>query len=349
MLGDAVLKFYDRVAQHPQTDSATRAIVARANHRRGFTRLMRQLPGGVEAYQLAVSQLEKLIADEPKNRNHRESLAYAYDDWSMMTLIAGGFDAAEQLYRRGSAIRKEVIDSFGPTPESMERLVMYELDWARKLDKRGKAVEAAAMGNELETIYKTVASRLPANDPQRRILARSPLSFAMVNLHGDPKTAERAFRLGLSIDPDEPEINNDLAWVLAVRPDSPTYDPTEAVKLVTKTLARNSQNGLFWNTMGVAQYRAGDFAAAKNAFDRSTELRSGGDPNDWFFLAMLAWKDGDKSKAHEWFEKGSEWLTKNPNSDPDLPYFQREAAAMLGIKTQSPAQGASSTDPAAPK
>jgi hypothetical protein len=41
--------------------------------------------------------------------------------------------------------------------------------------------------------------------------------------------------------------------------------------------------GDFWNTLGVAHYRAGEFQSAVSALSRSVELRSGGDGADYFF------------------------------------------------------------------
>jgi hypothetical protein len=62
------------------------------------------------------------------------------------------------------------------------------------------------------------------------------------------------------------------------------------------------------------------------------ELRRGGDPADWFFLAMAEWQLGNQSAAREWYKKAVEWLAAKPAVNSELTRFRAEAGELLGIE-----------------
>ena len=76
-----------------------------------------------------------------------------------------------------------------------------------------------------------------------------------------------------------------------------------AVELAKKAVELAPKQGTFWNTLGVAHYRAGDWKAAVAALEKSEELRNGGDSFDWFFLAMAHWQLGEKDEARKWYDQ----------------------------------------------
>ena len=80
--------------------------------------------------------------------------------------------------------------------------------------------------------------------------------------------------------------HNELAWLLATDPNPNARDPGRAVNWAKKAVELAPNEGNFWNTLGVAHYRAGDWKAALEALEKSMKLRNGGDSSDWFFLAM---------------------------------------------------------------
>ena len=101
----------------------------------------------------------------------------------------------------------------------------------------------------------------------------------------------------LTLAPDDPALNNDLAWLLANNPKAGDRDPKRAVRLAARAVELAPGLGGTWNTFGVARYRAGDWKAAIEALTKSMELGNGGDGTDWFFLAMAHWQLGDKPQA----------------------------------------------------
>jgi serine/threonine protein kinase/WD40 repeat protein len=133
--------------------------------------------------------------------------------------------------------------------------------------------------------------------------------------------------------------HNNLAWFLATYADPKLRDPIRAVVLAKKAVELVPTEGLYWNTLGVVQYRAGDWKAAIVALNQSMELRQGGDAFDFFFLAMACKRLGQKEQALLWYKRGALWveqnnqaLAKSAQHAEELRRFHAEAALLLGIK-----------------
>lgn len=122
------------------------------------------------------------------------------------------------------------------------------------------------------------------------------------------------------------------AWRLATAPDPKERDPKRAVELATKAVELTPRNGDHWNTLGVAQFRAGDLKAAVAALEKSMELRAGGDSFDWFFLAMARWRTGDQDQAREWYARAARWMEDKQPKNEELLRFRQEARELLELK-----------------
>ena len=139
----------------------------------------------------------------------------------------------------------------------------------------------------------------------------------------------------LELAPKDSKVHNNLAWWLATCQEPRPRDPARAVELARKAVELAPKQGMFWNTLGVAQYRAGDSNAAVAALTKSMELSNGGDSNDWFFLAMAHWHLGDKPQALSWYDKAVRWMEKNKPTDEELIRFRAEAAAWLEVNDKT--------------
>jgi tetratricopeptide (TPR) repeat protein len=128
---------------------------------------------------------------------------------------------------------------------------------------------------------------------------------------------------------------NHYAWFLVDCPDVTLRDPARAVGLAEQAVARAPAAGAFWNTLGVARYRAGEWAAAIAALEKSLALSQGGDPHDWFFLAMACWCQGDRRRARGWYEKAVGGINKDAPPE-DLLRYHAEAALLLGEPPPGP-------------
>jgi Flp pilus assembly protein TadD len=113
----------------------------------------------------------------------------------------------------------------------------------------------------------------------------------------------------------------------------------KAVELASRAVKTSPKKGSLWNTLGVAQYRAGCWKEAIVSLTRSLELVSDQTESiNTFFLAMAHWQIGEKEKAREWchqavrwMEKNGEYLEKNAANRIDLQRFRAEAEALLSV------------------
>ena len=128
---------------------------------------------------------------------------------------------------------------------------------------------------------------------------------------GQLREAEAAWRQALGIftrlsllDPDNLDLRrrrcdcaNDLAWLLVSHPDPAARDPDSAIALACDVVKECSDCAVYWNTLGVAYFRAGDFQSAFVALERAIELGGSENPFDLVFLAMTQARLGNVEEA----------------------------------------------------
>ena len=111
------------------------------------------------------------------------------------------------------------------------------------------------------------------------------------------------------------------------------------MELARKAVWLVPKSGVFWNTLGVALYRAGDGRQAIAALTRSMELRKGGDSFDWFFLAMAHRRIDEPDEARRWYDRAVQWMKKNQAQNEELRRFRAEAAGVLGLERRTDREG----------
>jgi hypothetical protein len=126
---------------------------------------------------------------------------------------------------------------------------------------------------------------------------------------------------------------NNRAWTLATGP-ADQRDLTQALKLIQVALKLQPDEGTFLNTLGVVQYRNGQYAAAVVSLEKSLWITKGEFAAlDLFFLAMCHAKLGDPAKAKDRFDRAVKW-TESKKGLPaplveELKAFRAEAEAAL--------------------
>ncbi len=202
-----------------------------------------------------------------------------------------------------------------------------------------QVASAQDMTRRAVKLYEALATDDPSKTVYRQNAAATYYSMGILfKSIKQPGSAEQEWaraieqcRLALPHD-EQGEIANDLAWYLVDCPAEALRAPAEAVGLARKAVTRAPKMGDYWNTLGVAHYRAGEFQSALIALSRSVELRSGGDPADFFFLAMAYERLGDRKQARIWYDKAVQWMDKtSPQKEADIRY-RAEANEILGMK-----------------
>jgi Flp pilus assembly protein TadD len=175
-----------------------------------------------------------------------------------------------------------------------------------------------------------------------------PYSGLIVALRslGRRDEADVEIRTALAARPNNATLYNSIAWILATCADSGLRDQHLAVEMAQKAVESAPKRGANWNTLGAAHYRAGNWQGAIAAFEKSMNLREGGDSFDWFFLAMAYWQLEERDKARHWYSQAAQWMKKNRPNDEELRRFRAEASALLGLPEPAAPAGKEVAHPA---
>ncbi|HKB06142.1 MAG TPA: protein kinase, partial [Gemmataceae bacterium] len=238
--------------------------------------------GDVEA---SVAFLRKVQRRYPADYSINVSLG-----WSLRSLNPQQWDEAIAFRRIAVAVR--------PQSSTANWYLGYSLQTVGKLD-------------EAMPYYQTVIALDPDHAPAHFSLAN------ILRVRGKPEEALVHFRTAVDLLPTDPNPLNGLAWELLTSADPRLRDPAKAVDMAKKVVElsikqgddRNKDGrdrlGNYWNTLGVAHYRAGNLEEAIAALQKSLAIAKAitkGDDSryvceDWLFLAMANWKLERKDEA----------------------------------------------------
>jgi eukaryotic-like serine/threonine-protein kinase len=98
------------------------------------------------------------------------------------------------------------------------------------------------------------------------------------------------------------------------------------VELAKKAVERLPREGNYWNTLGVAHYRAGDYRAAIEALEKAEAL----EPDkhfafNAFFVAMANWQLGQRDQARQWYHRAAAWTKSRQGNCRAIPPERRAA------------------------
>jgi Flp pilus assembly protein TadD len=204
------------------------------------------------------------------------------------------------------------------------------------LDFAGKPQEAAEVLRRSVDMWAGLMKDYPSVGEWRIQCAYSYLGLGTsLSAAGQHAEADLAYQKASELAPQDGLVQNNLAWQLATR-DAKRHDPEWAVQLAKKAVELSPKEGSYWNTLGVAHYRAGEFKQAVQELEQSMQLGKGGTSEDFFFLAMAHWQLGNKEDAHKWYDHAVAWMGKNRPQNEELRRFRTEAEELLKITDKKP-------------
>jgi eukaryotic-like serine/threonine-protein kinase len=291
----------------------------------------------------AIELQSALVSEFPAEPGFKLDLARTYNSLSEPLRSICHFDKALELARKALALLEPLEDEQPDEPAIREQLAVSYYSLGNALKWVGQDREALQAYARAQPYLDELAEDFPSVPRYRRQRAAvHAMRGSLMIFAGETEKAERSLRLAMAIDPANDLAHNNLAWLLVTQPQSKLYDPEQAVELARKAIALAPRtgplchSGEFWNTLGVAYARLGDWKQARAALDKSMELRNGGDANDWFFLAMALWHEGDKEQARRWYDRSVLWTEQYNPKDPALRQFRKEAGALLGMSDRRP-------------
>jgi tetratricopeptide (TPR) repeat protein len=202
----------------------------------------------------------------------------------------------------------------------------------------GRMLELSGRKAEAEEVYRNalaLAERELAEYPDVAVGHEAWINvhFSLSRLLAGSDRLNAARALFKRISTWSPTSNrglNLLAWRLATEPDARFRDGKRAFELARKLVERAPSEGMYRNTLGVAEYRAGDWKAAIASLDMSRVMLNGNfESFNLFFLAMAHWQLGDKEQAGNYYRQAVQWMEKNQPKNEELVRFRAEAAELL--------------------
>jgi serine/threonine-protein kinase len=273
------------------------------------------------------------VHDQTPGILDRESLAALA---ALSSLVAGG--DLEEARRVQLKTVNRYIQAYG--------LVHMRLDWVTRilLDTLNKQRDYAAIRDLCEGWIREILTWPPEPDAyQRSWRARrlSELGSALASLpEGFPFDADLAIRAAREAADEfrrsgDPLLLNNTAWsMVTARGTRPLFGALAAM-LARKAVELEPQKASYQSTLGVAQYRVGDWRAAIEALEKSEALEPDKHvAHNGFFLAMAHWQLGHKDEARAWYDKAAAWDATNlpPQEKEELSRFRAEAGELPGIK-----------------
>jgi serine/threonine protein kinase/Flp pilus assembly protein TadD len=326
--------YQDLLADAPRNAMVRRDLGSVFNNWGQLLARRRQQKQGEQLWLRAVACYAKAIALHPNVVVFRSDLADVENNLAEMLEGQGRTEQARQYFRKAIGHAKEVLRV---SPD--QHLCRYEVARARRhlgnlWAAQGKAADAEQAYRAALRSYEAVLDRLPTHTWSADGLVDG--SFALGHLlvrSGRAAEARQVCRRVRDRVPDNPAVQNSLAWQLATCPDPELRDPQEAIRRAKKNVAARPAEADYWNTLGAAYYRAGNWQDALDALGHSMRLTKGGDSGNWFFAAMAHWRRGDKQHARTWYQKAVQDMEQRPSlhaDDAELRRFRAEAAALLG-------------------
>lgn len=269
----------------------------------------------------------KLVADF-NIEDDRWHLAVNHDVLGHLLRDSGRLDEAAGSYQEALGIW-EKLASEADNIDRHNHLSWTRIALANLYRTQGKLADAQALVRDAEAAAIQLIHRaeLAGNADQLATAYAGAIRPLMAG--GRRNEAEDLCRKLLALAPGNGSADNNVAWFLATA-ENPAYrEPALAVELAKKAVELNPQAGSWWNTLGAAHYRAGDWQPALEALGKSMELRKGGGAHDWFFLAMAHWQLGDRAEARKWYDQAVAWMDQNRPHDQQLRRFRAEAAELI--------------------
>jgi serine/threonine protein kinase/tetratricopeptide (TPR) repeat protein len=189
--------------------------------------------------------------------------------------------------------------------------------------------DTARAGHNLRGAVAAYSRAIELAPKYSRAYCKRALAYSELGEH-DKAIAD--YSRAIDLDPEGAGACNSLAWLLATVPEVKLRDARRAVELAKKATELAPQQGAFWNTLGAARYRAGDWKAAVAALNKSMALRQGGNASDWLFLAMACWRLDDHDAARRYYDQAVQWLE---NNNPEGPSAGTNLAELCRLRSEA--------------
>jgi serine/threonine protein kinase/Tfp pilus assembly protein PilF len=323
------------VDNHPDERAHRRELASSCLNLGNVLKDLGRLQEAEDRYGRALSLVEKCPNGTDESPQTKVTLGDCRNNLGSIFWMTGRLPEAEQSYLQAHALRGRLVKAFPSVPTYRDNLASSCNNLGRLYRSLGRLQEAEQffrqaldLWTDSSPAHRSPGKRAEGHDRLGQLLwQRGRLPAAHAEFLQAAAERERL----LKQLPDHADTANVLAWFLVTCPDPDVRNPDRAVELATKAVSRAPKVGAYWNTLGVAHYRAGDYRAALAALEKAVELTPQGDGTDSLFLAMTCWRLGQNEEAQGWYERAAGELELDHISAAELSACRTEAVALLGI------------------
>jgi serine/threonine protein kinase/Flp pilus assembly protein TadD len=275
----------------------------------------------------------------PRHLPFERSLGSAHNNLAGVLQNRDRSRDAEKEWGKAIDYYTQAVKDWPGVPALRRDLAHIERRFGNLLFDGKKRTEAAAHFRHSIDLFRALDAESPGVlDTQVELSESLDILGDLLLSEGDRTRAGEHYREALELRekvvkrcPGVAEPLNKLAWFLAACPDPRFRDPGRAVTLAKEATERSPNNGNFWNTLGVAQYRNGEWKAAVASLDEARRLHEEIDEGDWLFLAMAHGQLGDKQQARTCYDRAVKLLSGYEYEPEESRRFRAEAAELLGL------------------
>jgi tetratricopeptide (TPR) repeat protein len=251
-----------------------------------------------EVCRRAQRQFTRLAEKEPTKRDYLEWLAGEHFRFGIIQALAGQPVESEKAYRQAEAHYEKLAG------EGADR---HDFLFAQASTRHNIAVQLRCQ-NRMDDAESGFRQSL-------KLYSQLPSDFQ--------KKVSYCNNVGIT--------SNNLARLLTT-PTCKERRFDDAVVFAKQAVESTPTAGHYWNTLGIAQYRAGNWKDAAVAIEKSMTLRNGGDGVDLFFMAMIRHQLNDTEMARKWLDKAFAWSKTHGPKNEELVRYRVEAEELMGIE-----------------
>ena len=297
---------------------------------------LKQPEEALQQHDLARATLVKVVQAHPERAEFASRLGTTLAQAAALHRERGNWPEVVALLTEAMAHHRTALKLQPRDSEFRTFLSTTLMELASTQFRLGKHADAARTAEQF-------VEQFPS-DWQERYRCVAVLSYCIDLVEKDSNLGEEARRAGAGtyagqvrshlrtlteLGAENPAIQNEVAWFLATCPSQGLRAPAEAVALAKQAVAAAGDNPRYWNTLGVASYRSGNWPAAQHALERAAQLRQGGSVNEWLFLAMTHQRSGQPERAQEYLARAAQWIEEQKTVTVEVRRFWAEATALV--------------------
>ena len=323
------IEFYELLSREPQLGKAMQALAYR---RLGFARMLTTHdPRAVEDLKRALFLYEDLLAGSPGDPQLRLAISDLCMNLGLVVMDSRGMKEAGPSFHRATSIDEGLAAEFPADPRFLDQLTGRRIQIAGWMEASHLKGDSDAERRRVFEFLEKQAASAASRGRAHLIVGCYHRLAGVLRAQANRALEDRALRAGLALDQDNATLLNELAWSLVLLPQTAPAPAAEAVKLARRAAEANPNERAFQNTLALAHLRAGHRHLARESLEKSITMEThGGDAADRLIMSMVCLGDGARGEALDWYIRALEWMSANPQMDPDVAALRSEVEGLLG-------------------